>query len=119
MRLPTPSEVYQPQNEAQARTLIESALTSLEGGVQSLRDLQPVVDARSANGSLSIAAPRASGVYVLDVTNTTGGAITVTLAPAFLGTFPGPGAGKRRTQMYVYDRGTMKFVPIGAQSPDF
>lgn len=118
MSLPAPSATYEQSNEAQARSLIENALASLEGDVQVLRDAQPAVQTVVAMGPVTVAAPRATGFFVLDVSNSTGGAVVVTLDPIFLGTFPGPSAGKRRTQMYWYDRGAGKFVPVGAQSPD-
>lgn len=56
--------------------------------------------------------------YSLDVKNSSAGAITVTLGAGFAGTFPGPGAGKRRTQSYVYDAVTTTLIPLGAQSGD-
>lgn len=56
--------------------------------------------------------------FVLDIANGSGGASAVTLGAVFLGTFPAPTTGKRRTQPYVYDAVAAKLVPVGAQSGD-
>lgn len=62
--------------------------------------------------------PSEGASLILELLNNTAGAITVTLGAAFLGTFPPPGAGKWRTQAYVYDATLAKWKPRGGQSGD-
>ena len=62
--------------------------------------------------------PAEGRCFTLEILNNTAGALAVTLDPAFMGTFPGPGAGKWRTQKYVYDATLTKWKPEGNQSPD-
>jgi hypothetical protein len=118
MRLASPAPAYSPQDQAQARRSIELAVDELTEDVRTLRDAAPSVTAVVTASNLSVAAPRGGSFLVLDITNSSAGAIVVTLDAVFLGLFPAPSAGKRRTQMYLYDRSLAKWVPVGAQSPD-
>jgi hypothetical protein len=118
MRLPSPAPAYSPQDQAQTRHLVETGMDNVTSDVQTLRDAAPSVTALVTASNLSVPAPRVGSFLILDITNSSAGVIVVTLDAVFLGTFPAPGAGKRRTQMYLYDRSITKWVPVGAQSPD-
>lgn len=117
--LPSPTPVYDRADQSGVRLVLGLELAQLAEETQALRDAQTVVVPLSSATSFTVPAPRLGPTtLVLDVSNTSAGAIVVTLATVFLGTFPAPAAGKRRTQMYWYDRGATKWIPAGAQSSD-
>ncbi|HEY8309754.1 MAG TPA: hypothetical protein VIG47_04325 [Gemmatimonadaceae bacterium] len=117
--LPTPGSAYNQRDEAGMRHVLSLELSRQALALNALRDADIVIAAFASSVDFTIAAPRVGGVLMLDISNTSAGVIVVTLDPVFLGTFPAPAAGKRRTQMYWYDRGALHWAPVGAQSLDF
>jgi hypothetical protein len=120
MRLPSAASAYEQRGEDDFRRTLEQELERLSAALSASSSATQIRRIQTA-ASITIASPalaRDGYELTLDVANTSGGAIVVTLNAAYLGTFPAPGAGKRRTQRYSFDASTAKWVPVGAQSPD-